>query len=188
MRNFIYRILNWVALRKLIKLPGFKVLSNSAVQYRNIVVKNDCKLKIGAGSIIDCSIYFDKENSGIEIGDRVYIGGSTKLICAERIYIEDDVMVSWGCTIIDHDAHPILWNDRKNDVTDWFHGEKNWKHVISKPVTIKSKAWLGFNVIVLKGITIGEGAIIGAGSVVTKDVDPFTIVAGNPARFVKNVI
>lgn len=49
------------------------------------------------------------------------------------------------------------------------------------PVTIGSYAWIGFGVIILPGVTIGEGAVVGAGSVVTKDVEPYTIVAGNPA-------
>ena len=59
--------------------------------------------------------------------------------------------------------------------------------VIRKPIVIKDKAWIGFNSIILKGVTIGEGAIVGAGSVVTKDVPPYTIVAGNPARIVREI-
>ncbi|WP_292489709.1 DapH/DapD/GlmU-related protein [Mesorhizobium sp.] len=54
-------------------------------------------------------------------------------------------------------------------------------------VRISDNAWIGFNSIILKGVTIGEGAIVGAGSVVTKNVEPFTIVAGNPARVLQGV-
>ena len=57
----------------------------------------------------------------------------------------------------------------------------------SKPITIHNNVWLASNVVVLPGVTIGEGSIVGAGSVVTKDVEPGVIVAGNPARFIKNV-
>ena len=63
---------------------------------------------------------------------------------------------------------------------------KNWENVKSAPIKIKDKAWIGFNSIILKGVTIGEGAIVGAGSVVTKDVADYTIVAGNPAVVVGN--
>ncbi|MCZ8192279.1 MAG: DapH/DapD/GlmU-related protein, partial [Microcystis sp. LE19-338.1B] len=57
----------------------------------------------------------------------------------------------------------------------------------SAPVVIEDHVWIGFNVGILKGVTIGKGAIIGAGSVVTKDVEPFTVVAGNPAKIIKRL-
>ncbi|MBK8021791.1 MAG: hypothetical protein IPK19_10285 [Chloroflexi bacterium] len=53
------------------------------------------------------------------------------------------------------------------------------------PIRICDKAWIGFNAVILKGVTIGEGAIVGAGSVVTKDVPAWTVVAGNPARIIR---
>jgi acetyltransferase-like isoleucine patch superfamily enzyme len=56
-----------------------------------------------------------------------------------------------------------------------------------KPVKINDRVWIGFNSIILKGVTIGEGGIVGAGSVVTKDVPPYTIVAGNPARVIREI-
>ena len=64
---------------------------------------------------------------------------------------------------------------------------KNWDVVNSKPIKICDDAWIGMNCIILKGVTIGEGAIVGAGSVVTKDVPAWTVVAGNPAKVVKTL-
>lgn len=58
---------------------------------------------------------------------------------------------------------------------------------LGKPITIGEDVWIGGGAIVLPGVTIGDGAVIGAGSVVTKDVAPRTVVAGNPARFIKNI-
>ncbi len=55
------------------------------------------------------------------------------------------------------------------------------------PVHVGDKSWIGFNSIVLKGVTIGEGAVVGAGSVVTKDVSAWTVVAGNPARVIREI-
>jgi galactoside O-acetyltransferase len=72
-------------------------------------------------------------------------------------------------------------------VKDWYHGKKDWTHVEVKPVRICAKAWLGINVIVLKGVEIGEGAVVAAGSVVTKSVLPWTVVAGNPARVIRTI-
>ena len=67
-----------------------------------------------------------------------------------------------------------------------FIENKNWSTVNSKPIKICSNAWIGMNCHILKGVTVGEGAIVGAGSVVTKDVAPWTIVAGNPANYIKD--
>ena len=61
------------------------------------------------------------------------------------------------------------------------------KDVHSSPVIIENDAWIGFNATILKGVKIGEGAIIGAASVVTKDVAPYTIVAGNPAKLIREI-
>lgn len=102
-------------------------------------------------------------------------------------------MFSWGCTVIDTDAHSLLSEQRTNDVVDWKRGldehkigcYKDWSNVNHAPIIIKNKAWIGFNSIILKGVTIGEGAIVGAGSVVTKDVPDFAVVAGNPAKIIK---
>lgn len=64
---------------------------------------------------------------------------------------------------------------------------KKWDVVKEAPIIIKDKAWIGMNVIVLKGVTIGEGAVIGAGSVVTRDVPDWTVVGGNPAKEIKSI-
>ena len=96
-------------------------------------------------------------------------------------------MISWGVTIADHNSHSLKFSERQCDVERWRGHDKDWTGVKIGRVVIEDKAWIGFNVIVLKGVTIGAGAIVGAGSVVSKDVPPFTIVAGNPARLVREL-
>ena len=104
-------------------------------------------------------------------------------------------MISWGCTIIDTDAHSLNWNHRIKDVLDWKKGltdgkvgaYKDWSNVTSSNIKIEDKVWIGFNSIILKGVTIGQGAVIAAGSVVTKDVPAFTLVGGNPAKIIKKL-
>ena len=163
-----------------------RVAPHSRVDFRKINIKNRCSLEVGQGSIVEGSITFDKEGASVRIGERVFIGGSL-LVCADSIEIGDDVLISWGCTVVDHNSHAIGWKDRSQDVGKWFDGIKDWSAVQTAPVKIGARVWLGFNVIVLKGVTIGEGAVIGAGSVVTKDVPPYTIVAGNPARIIREI-
>jgi len=94
-------------------------------------------------------------------------------------------LIAWGVTIVDHNSHSLYWEQRKDDVRDWSAGIKYWDNVGNAPVIIKDKVWIGFNVSILKGVTIGEGAVIGACAVVTKDIPPFTLVAGNPAAVVR---
>ncbi len=148
--------------------------------YPNVIIGNGCHL-MG-------TIALNSPTAKVVIGDRVSIGPQTTLFCRESITIEDDVMISWGCTIIDTNAHSLKSVERKNDVTDWKKGYqyKNWDVVESKAVKIKSKTWIGFNSIITKGVTVAEGTIVGCGSVVTKSTKSYTVVGGNPAVFLKD--
>jgi acetyltransferase-like isoleucine patch superfamily enzyme len=147
---------------------------------------------IGSGSLLAGTFVVETNGGRIRVGNNTFIGGGM-FVCADEITIGSDVMFSWGCTVMDTDAHSLLWEHRKHDVRDWKRGVdegmmgryKDWTHVKSKKIEIKDKAWIGFNVIILKGVTIGEGAVVAAGSVVTKDVPAYTVVAGNPAVIVK---
>lgn len=178
--------LNLIAKHRLRKITGVKISPTAKVHYRIIRLGLNCQLTIGNGSIIQGTIISDRDGAVISIGENTFIG-SSNIISAERIEIGDDVLIAWGCWIVDHNSHAISWEKRCNDVKDWYVGKKNWDNVIRKPVKINNKAWIGFNSIILKGITIGEGAIVGAGSVVTKDVPPYTIVAGNPAKIISEL-
>jgi acetyltransferase-like isoleucine patch superfamily enzyme len=64
-------------------------------------------------------------------------------------------------------------------------GYRTPTQVISAPVVIEDDAWIGFKAIILKGVSVGRGAIVASGAVVTKDVEPWTVVAGNPAQVIK---
>ena len=171
---------------------------NTISDEMNIIIRNGIKnrinIEVGEDSLITGSYIIEKPSGYIKIGNRTFIGGGT-FISIEGIEIGDDVMFSWGCTVMDNNAHSLNWEKRKNDVRDWKKGldegktgvYKNWEYVRSKKIIIKNKAWIGFNSIILKGVTIGEGAIVGAGSVVTQDVPDFAIVAGNPAQIIKYI-
>ena len=143
-------------------------------------------VEIGEYSIVEGNIFLEHHGAQVKVGSRTFIGGSS-LFCATSITIGDDVLISFGCSIADHDSHSIYFEERKNDVIEWYYGRKDWTHVKTNPVCIGNKVWIGMHSIITEGINIGEGAIIGAGSVVTKDVPPWTIVAGNPAKIIRSV-
>jgi len=92
--------------------------------------------------------------------------------CKERITIGEYVFIAHNVTIMDSDFHHI----------------ESGEHSITKPVTIQDHVWIGNGATILKGVTIGEGSIIAAKSVVTRDVPPHTIVAGSPAKVIKENI
>jgi galactoside O-acetyltransferase len=107
--------------------------------------------------------------------------------CADRVRIGDDVLIAAGGYIADHDSHALEFRDRSNDVVNWNQGRKEWSGVAISPVTIENKVWVGWGVTILRGITIGEGAVVGANSVVTADVPRYTVVAGTPARVLREL-
>ena len=110
------------------------------------------------------------------IGDRVGIGHMVNFVVNKEILIEDDVYVASGVSFMDSDGHP-------RDVNQRIVGMPPAADDI-KPVRICRRAWIGSNSWIMKGVTVGEGAIVGANSVVIADVPSYTVVMGNPARVV----
>jgi acetyltransferase-like isoleucine patch superfamily enzyme len=149
------------------------------------VSRENAKFTMGDRSMFAGNMYFDREGAEVIIGHRTYVGGS--LMCAHKIVIGDDVLISSGGGIMDHDSHNIDFELRRNDVQDYISCIKDWTHVPMKEIIIGNKVWIGYNVIILKGITIGDGAVIAAGAVITRDVEPFTLVGGNPARLIRKL-
>jgi acetyltransferase-like isoleucine patch superfamily enzyme len=112
----------------------------------------------------------------LEIGaDFGMTGGS--IVAAERITIGDRATVGANCTIIDTDFHPLEPTLR----------QRQPQAGRSAPIVIEDDVFIGMNCLILKGITIGHGSVIGAGSVVTRNVPPGVIVAGNPACVIRSV-
>lgn len=148
-------------------------------------------LTIGDDCVINGTININ--DAKMTIGDRVLINDNTTFYCTTGITIGNDVMFSWGSTIIDSDMHSIHSGDRlietataRKDIESGNMGkQKNMNRVSSAPIHIKDKAWIGFNVIIMKGVIIGEGAVVGAGSVVVNDVPDYAVVGGNPAKILK---
>ncbi len=157
--------------------------------------KNKKYVNIGNDCVLNCKIIFESTEGEVIIGDRVFIGTSD-IICREKVEFGSNIFVSWDCTFIDNDSHSLYYKDREDDISQLikdfrsekpFIENKNWNTVKSKPIKICDNAWIGMKSIILKGVTIGEGAIVAAGSVVTKDVPSWTMVGGNPAKVIKEI-
>jgi len=169
-------------------IPGGVVIGSGTQLNSATVSARDpkgCSLTIGTDSNIEASLVLEQQSARISIGSRTHIGGGTLLAAACNIEIGDDVLIAFEAVIMDHNSHSLKFRERRNDVRDWISGNKDWSSVAMAPVTISNKAWIGVRAIVLKGVTIGEGAVVGAGSLVTADVPPWTIVGGNPAKIIR---
>jgi acetyltransferase-like isoleucine patch superfamily enzyme len=124
----------------------------------------------------------------ILIGEYVYIGDDCIISCAEKIEIGAFTLLAHGVQVFDNDSHPVTPALREQDyqiVLGLLAGER--AEIARAPIKIGERVWIGFNAILMKGITIGNASIVAAGSVVTSDVPANTIVAGNPARVVKDI-
>ena len=173
-----------------------KFLPNFSINNNRSTGKQNYKVSVGNQCLLGVSIYLENPDARVTIGDRVYMGNSS-IITKTSITLGNDIMVAWGVTFYDHDSHSLDYRNRDSDIKqtyiDYLNEKgnylknKNWNVVNSAPIKIEDHAWIGAEAMILKGVTIGEGAIIGARSVVTKDVPPYCIVAGNPAKVVKQL-
>jgi len=186
-RKFARIVLDTRYRRKLLAMPMVSIHPSVKInRWKSISIQPNCRISIGEMSIFLGRIT-ERSNAIIEVGERCFIGAESLLIASKHISIGNDVMVASGVTFYDHNSHSLKWSDRKNDVVEWYYGRKNWDTVASKGICVKDKTWIGFNSIILKGVVIGEGAIVAAGSVVTKSVPAWSIVAGNPARLIREI-
>lgn len=146
------------------------------------------RIAIGCNCLIQGQLVAERDESKIEIADDVLVGGSTVIDCALSITIERRVLISYSCIIADSDNHSIYPELRINDLANWMNaGRHDWTNSAMAPVRICEGAWIGARSIIVKGVTVGAGAMVGMGSVVTHDVPARTIVAGNPARIIREI-
>jgi acetyltransferase-like isoleucine patch superfamily enzyme len=171
--------------------------------YRGPLFQSRCA-SFGKNMVLDGPMPFVSGHLQIHIGDNCYIGGNvfitsgrlfdepkliigngcaigwnTQLIVNREVIIEDDVTVAFNCRIADSDGHPREADLRIAKMPP------DLKDV--RPVRICKKAWIGNGTHIMKAVTIGEGAIIGANSVVLSNIPPYSLALGNPAKvFFKN--
>lgn len=144
--------------------------------YGRVHVRNDGRIAIGERVMFMGapfpSILRTFKGGSVEIGDRTFINYGADICGVLRVRIGSDCLIGTQVSILDNDFHDVADHDRMPD---------------SRAVEIGDGVWIGNRVIVLPGVTIGRGAAIGAGSVVTADVPERALAVGNPARVVKRL-
>ena len=114
------------------------------------------------------------KDAHLNLGKNNYINRNSTLVCSQEISLGEHVIIAQNVIIRDSDIHHIIDDDKELPN--------------SAPIHIGNNVWIGTGAIILKGVNIGDGAIIAAGAVVTNDVPEHSVVAGNPAKVIKNNI
>jgi acetyltransferase-like isoleucine patch superfamily enzyme len=146
-------------------------------------------VRIGRGSSIYLGVMFDLgPQARVNIGDFTLMNG-TRIICDTEISIGDYCLISWNTVLMDTYRVPRETDARHRELelVPTRTPRQAAADVPARPIHIGRNVWIGFDSCVLPGVTIGEGSIVGARSVVVEDVPPFTVVVGNPARAVRQL-
>lgn len=173
--NYLFSILRGeVKGRKLGVRKGFK--KRFSVYGKLRLIRKNGKAEVGRYvklyPDVKISLCGEKDKPAIlKIGNNVAIGDRTETHVGEYVEIGDNTLISWDCCIMDRDYHKF-----DSDIEQ------------IKPVKIGSRVWIGCNSLIMKGVTIGDGAVVAAGSVVTKDVPAGAICGGNPAKIIRENI
>lgn len=158
-----------------------------AARIRNAIGHSE-NIMVGSGSIIAGELLVFAHGGVIRIGEHCYVGESSRLWSAASIRVGDRVLISHGVNIFDSLTHPISPTARHAQFRSIAReGHPREIDLGERPVSIDDDAWIGAGAIVLRGVEIGRGAVVAAGSVVTHAVPAFTIVGGNPARVIREL-
>lgn len=165
--------------------PGLRLSLNA----RLVAPAGERRVRIGANCAIRGVLRCDGPGR-IAIGEEVHVGDGVIVSARSAIEIGDGVLIAHGVQLFDNDTHPMDPEARAAHFRAFLKlGPKGSKpddfEVASAPIRIGRRAWLGFNSAVMKGVSVGEEAIVAAGAVVVADVPARSIVAGNPARLVR---
>lgn len=148
-------------------------------------IRGSGRIVIGRGVYLSGKINIGLSGSSpsvtptLRIGDGTFVGHECSFNLRHGIHIGNECLLAGGIVVQDHDGHPL-------DAVRRRAGEPAPESEVAA-VSIADGAWIGRRSIILKGVSIGENAVVGAGSLVTRDVPANTVVAGNPARVIKTL-
>jgi len=155
----------------LLRLRGARIGAKSSIGSR-LAVRKASSITLGSRVEIEHDVFLKMTGGSLTVGDFTFIGRGCEIDVAQSVTIGAHTLLAPNVFITDH-THNHARAQRLDE-----QGSRNG------PVVIGDDAWIGAHAVVLAGVTIGDGAIVGAGAVVTKDVAPYAIVAGVPARVI----
>jgi acetyltransferase-like isoleucine patch superfamily enzyme len=163
---------------------GYIESTCSFVTYRS---RMPVGLELGRGAAIYCGTVFDTgESARIRVGDYSLLNGAW-ISCESEIEVGSHCLLSWGVVLMDSRRAPAEPAARRQQLTTAADAHEWVPQGDPRPIRIASNVWLGFDVCVLPGVTIGEGSIVAARSVVFQDVPPYCVAAGNPVSVVRTL-
>lgn len=178
--HYLRRVFYWEPLFKSICRevgPRFRLVSGIPW------IEGDLNIRVGSDVTVNGITTFAGatvcEAPALIIGDHSYIGYQVTITVGPRVEIGRHVLVADRVSLVGYDGHP------KDPVARRNHRPAPKEE--GRPILIGDNVWICSNATILKGVTVGEGAIIAAHAVVTEDVPPYAVVAGNPARVVKKL-
>jgi acetyltransferase-like isoleucine patch superfamily enzyme len=168
----------WAVLRAKWYLRGADVVGGKTRIWGHPVIHNGGKMQIGGRFRLFSTLAKTELVSGVdgilEIGESVFINYGCSISASKLVRIGDRCNIGTHCMLMDNDFHRIE-PSRRDERPE------------SRPIVLEENVWLGGRVIVLNGVTIGKNSVIGAGSVVTKDIPPNVIAAGVPAKVIRSI-
>jgi len=144
-------------------------------------------IEVGDYTYIEGEVFLLTPESRCIVGSHSFLGAESRLWVQGTMTIGDFVLIAPRVDIFDNDSHSLDLHDRREDARDLFERNRlmDYSRVPQSGVVIEDDVWIGTKSTILKGVRIERGAIIAAGSVVTRNVPAFTLMAGNPAREIR---
>ena len=176
-----------------VKAPERLCRAEGAVFYPESRISNladdSSKINVGEGGHIRGELLVFRFGGALKMGRHCYLGENSRVWAGEQVSIGDNVLISHDVFITDCNAHELDPEERAagfRRIVELGHPNEQG-NVMTAPVRIEDNVWINPQSVILPGVTIGRGAVIGCGSIVTQSIPPLAFAAGNPARVIRTI-
>ena len=152
--------------------------------------RNPNDIIVGQRSAVLGELATFPQGGRIEIGERCFVGSGTRIWSAASISVGNYVLIAHNVDIHDNISHSLSWSERRQEIDQILPDLTLYNHsfdIQRGSLVIEDDVWIGFGACIIGGVRIGRGAVVGAGTVVTKDVPEFSLIVGNPMRVVRKI-